>query len=310
MKRMSNYLIGFAIVLCGLAGGPAAYAQATRTWVSGVGDDANPCSRTAPCKTFAGAISKSAVGGEINAIDPGGFGAVTITKSITIDGGGTMAGILNAGTNGVVVSGAGIKVTLRNLVFDGAGTGLTGIKILTASRVSVENCQIFGNNGKGIDDQRIDNNVALHVSDTIIRNNTATGILVRPASGNTNTIDASLHRLIIFGNGGAGVTASTGSNVRLTDSVISGNVNGVYVEEPAGATTLFVADTTVSNNGVGLAVGGGAPVVHLSNTAIVDNDLGVNPGGISIVSYGNNKIHGNAAGNGPYVPAMTLTGMQ
>ena len=64
--------------------GSLAHAQATRTWVSGVGDDANPCSRTAPCKTFAGAISKTAAGGEINVLDPGGFGAVTITKSITI----------------------------------------------------------------------------------------------------------------------------------------------------------------------------------------------------------------------------------
>jgi hypothetical protein len=65
-----------------------ANAQATRTWVSGVGDDANPCSRTAPCKTFAGAISKTAPGGEIDALDPGGFGALTITNAITIDGGG------------------------------------------------------------------------------------------------------------------------------------------------------------------------------------------------------------------------------
>jgi hypothetical protein len=65
-----------------------AQAQATRTWVSGVGDDANPCSRTAPCKTFAGAISKTAPCGEISVLDPGGFGAVTITKSITINGTG------------------------------------------------------------------------------------------------------------------------------------------------------------------------------------------------------------------------------
>src|SRR6476469_6168498 len=81
-----------------------ANAQATRTWVSGVGDDANPCSRTAPCKTFAGAISKTATNGEIDAIDSGGFGAVTITKSITIDGAGVMAGILNAGTTGVIIN--------------------------------------------------------------------------------------------------------------------------------------------------------------------------------------------------------------
>src|SRR5712692_5737967 len=83
---------------------PMAYAQATRTWVSGVGDDANPCSRTAPCKTFAGAISKTATLGEIDALDPGGFGAVTITKSITIDGTAGLAGVLSSGANAIVVS--------------------------------------------------------------------------------------------------------------------------------------------------------------------------------------------------------------
>src|SRR2546426_6768037 len=85
----------FTFAFCSLA-----QAQATRTWVSGVGDDANPCSRTAPCKTFAGAISKTFIGGEIDALDPGGFGAVTITKSITIDGAGTLASILSSGVNG------------------------------------------------------------------------------------------------------------------------------------------------------------------------------------------------------------------
>src|SRR5437588_5021008 len=79
-------------------------AQATRTWVSGVGDDINPCSRTAPCKTFAGAISKTALGGVINAIDSGGFGTVTITKSITIDGSGVLAGMLGAMTNGININ--------------------------------------------------------------------------------------------------------------------------------------------------------------------------------------------------------------
>src|SRR5438309_2453304 len=93
-----------ALVACAL-GSPLAFAQATRTWVSGVGDDANPCSRTAPCKTFAGAISKTAKDGEIDALDPGGFGAVTVTKSITIDGSPTgAAGVLNALTNGVIIN--------------------------------------------------------------------------------------------------------------------------------------------------------------------------------------------------------------
>src|SRR3954467_14955431 len=119
----------------------ALQAQATRTWVSGVGDDANPCSRTAPCKTFAGSISKTAVGGEISVLDPGGFGAVTITKSITIDGGkgAGFGSILAAGINGIIINAAvtGV-VTLRNLSIHGAGTGIVGIRILAAGTVFIE----------------------------------------------------------------------------------------------------------------------------------------------------------------------------
>src|SRR5437764_13873948 len=115
-----------------------AQAQASRTWVSGVGDDANPCSRTAPCKTWAGAISKTAACGEIDALDPGGFGAVTITKSITLDGTGTMASILAAGTNGINVNDSNSgspnthTVTIRGISINGACTGLVGINFTSA----------------------------------------------------------------------------------------------------------------------------------------------------------------------------------
>src|SRR5213596_967627 len=114
-------------------------AQATRTWVSGVGDDANPCSRTAPCKTFAGAISKTANCGEIDALDPGGFGAVTITKSITIDGTGTFAGILASLTTGIIVNATSTDViTIRGLSINGACNGIRGMNILQAKTVNVE----------------------------------------------------------------------------------------------------------------------------------------------------------------------------
>src|SRR6476661_3964160 len=104
MKRIRLTLATMSVFVIVLACSSFAQAQATRTWVSGVGDDANPCSRTAPCKTFAGAISKTATGGEISVLDPGGFGAVTITKAITINGDGTLAGILASGTNGINVA--------------------------------------------------------------------------------------------------------------------------------------------------------------------------------------------------------------
>src|ERR1700716_3396780 len=122
-----------ATILAFCAWSGSAQAQPTRTWVSGVGDDANPCSRTAPCKTFAGAISKTATDGEIDTLDPGGFGAVTITKGITIDGGPTAGGILSASTNGININAAApAVVVIRNLVINGAGTGLKGINIIAA----------------------------------------------------------------------------------------------------------------------------------------------------------------------------------
>src|SRR5277367_1131304 len=172
----------FSLIFAGLlalAATPAS-AQATRTWVSGVGDDANPCSRTAPCKTFAGAISKTSAGGEIDALDPAGFGAITITKAITIDGGGgQVASVLVAGTNGIVISaGATDIVTLRNLSINGlgsAGGSLNGIRFLSGATLHVEHCAIFGFTGNGID---IENNAGgeVTVSDTVSRDNGGSGI--------------------------------------------------------------------------------------------------------------------------------------
>src|SRR5919112_882413 len=117
IRKLAALSAATAFAVMGFAA-PAS-AQATRTWVSGVGDDVNPCSRTAPCKTFAGAISKTARGGIINTLDDGGFGAVTITKSITIDGGSHQSSILASGTNGVIINITDLvndpraKVTLR-----------------------------------------------------------------------------------------------------------------------------------------------------------------------------------------------------
>src|ERR1700688_2979939 len=136
MKTKLAVCILAVLAVLVLASTPA-YAQATRTWVSGVGDDANPCSRTAPCKTFAGAISKTAIGGEIDVLDPGGFGALTITKSITIDGGGgQVASVLVAGTNGFNISAQSTDiVTIKNLRIQGlrcATANCTGSPGLTA----------------------------------------------------------------------------------------------------------------------------------------------------------------------------------
>src|SRR5580765_8703756 len=147
-----------------------AQAQATRTWVSGVGDDANPCSRTAPCKTFAGAISKTAAGGEINCLDSGGFGAVTIIKSMTIDCKGMGAGILGSLTTGIIINGADAVVKIRSLNLNGAGNGINGIRVMAAARVNVEDVVIDGFTQSGI---LVGNSgdVKVVVSNSSIRNN-------------------------------------------------------------------------------------------------------------------------------------------
>ena len=128
----------------------SAFAQATRTWVSGVGDDVNPCSRTAPCKTFAGAISKTATGGIINALDSAGFGTLTITKAITVDATPFMGGMLAGGVAGVIVNAGTADVFLRGLDIEGTGGGTRGIRILAAGRVEIDRCRIAQFTQRGI----------------------------------------------------------------------------------------------------------------------------------------------------------------
>jgi hypothetical protein len=262
-------------------------AQATRTWISGVGDDANPCSRTAPCKTYQGTISKTAANGEINSIDPGGFGGVTITKSITLDGGPFMAGVLVSGTNGVIINAAGAQVTLRNLTIDGLTTGLNGIRILNADAVFVENCQIFGFN-RGISDERAAGE--LSVSNSIIKNNNETnGFLI--AGSTVKTIYDSVQ---IKSGGQFGLWFASGK-VTVRNCVISANSDaGIFSE---GTAEVEVDGGTISQNKFGISNGSGTPAVRVGGATITMNKIGLSIGAGTINSYGNNKIQGNTSGS-------------
>jgi len=167
------------------------HAQATRTWVSGVGDDLNPCSRTAPCKTFAGAIAKTAMGGEISVLDSGGFGTVVISKSITIDGTGVLAGILASGGIGININitdptDKAKSVRLRGLSINGVGTGTHGINVIAANRLVVEDTVIDGFVTTGINVR----DSAVFVKNTSIRNNPGRGIIL--ARGQLGLTDVSL----------------------------------------------------------------------------------------------------------------------
>jgi hypothetical protein len=275
-----------------------AHAQATRTWVSGVGNDANPCSRTAPCKTFAGAISKTAAGGEINVLDPGGFGTLTITKAISIVNDGAIGGVLASLTNGFVIS-AGVNdvVTLRGLDINGVGNGINGIRFLSGKALHVEHCKIYGFTTDGIDFEPNSLGAQLEVSDTEL-SETAIGILVRPAVGGSAKV--ALNRVHLQNNTDGFKADATNGVIQATvkESVATGN-SGVGIRSvTTGQVTAVMVDHTASvNNGTGLSSEGGASsTVRITNTTVTGNGTGLLPsGGGAIVSFHTNNVQGNAS---------------
>jgi hypothetical protein len=273
-KRFSLSFVAVLVLM--LTFSSLAHAQATRTWVSGVGDDANPCSRTAPCKTFAGAISKTATGGEINVLDPGGFGAVTITKSITISSEGFEAGVLVSGTNGIVISATTTSnVVLRGLDIEGLGTGLDGIKVLGGlGSLHVEKCTINnfrGTNGNGIEiaTTTAGATTQVFIKDTIIRNNgqgTGGGVLINPTGG--AIVKASLDNVRLeFNIFGFKVQGST--TAMVNGSVAAGNSAAGFTNAAAPA-VLFLARSVSANNGTFGVVCQGT-TTSLGDTTIVGN---------------------------------------
>jgi hypothetical protein len=153
VKTLSKLVLTLSLAAAAIliASVPEASAQASRTWVSGVGDDVNPCSRTAPCKTFAGAISKTAAGGEINCLDPAGYGAVNITKSISIVCTGTLGSVLVAGTNGIIVNvTANDTVLLDGIELEGLTSGLDGVRVIVSGRTTIRNVTIRNFLGHGV----------------------------------------------------------------------------------------------------------------------------------------------------------------
>jgi hypothetical protein len=300
MKRQT--LTSLLVVLFTLTIGSFAHAQATRTWVSGVGDDANPCSRTAPCKTFAGAISKTARGGIINALDPGGFGAVTITKSITLEGTGTLAHILNASVNGVIINitdpaDLAKVVVLRDLSLHGAGSGINGVRILSANEVYFQNVHIQANAGDGIEVAPSGSLTKVFVQNSKIVDNGGKGIEVIPSGA--GTVQLVVEDSVLSGNTSRGVDVAGNNNSaaiyrsRLTHNVATG------AQVQLTTSTMFIEDSFIAYNGTGVISGitGQTPVTRLSGNMIVGNITDGVTGTGTTVGFSNNTIVGNGGSN-------------
>jgi hypothetical protein len=312
-STLFSILLGTLFVV-GLATAPA-HAQATRTWVSGVGNDANPCSRTAPCKTFAGAISKTAAAGEIDVLDPGGFGTITITKSISIynDGVGE-AGVLASGTNGITINAATTDVVnLRGLTINGLNgvpgspASPNGVQVLTAARVTIENCVIQQfTTGVDIAPATAGSTTNVKIMDTIITNNN-TGLLDKPTSG--AIVNMSIDRVRIDNNNGGGVridgTGGGSSNVAINDGSISLNAGNAVnsVSGSSGNVKVDLARVTLADNGSAAVQAndsaGGTSTVTVGSSVLSNNNSAwsrVNTA--SLLSLGNNQVTG-PAGTGP-----------
>jgi hypothetical protein len=272
MRHITS-LIFAAGLFVPLAVAPA-HAQATRTWVSGVGNDADPCSRTAPCKTFAGAISKTAASGEINCIDSGGFGAVTITKAITISCEGVTAGILaSLGSSGMIINaGSSDSIYLKGLDFEGVGTAFKGINFVAGGSLFVDTCVIRGfgaTNGLGIAFNPA-TNATLTVVNSIVQHN-----------GNAS-------------NGGGIQVSPTGAGIakaNLNNVTVAKNNVGVAAVGTAANTILQIDNSTISANlTIGVVASGGA-TPRIGRSAITNNAGAATSG--TVLSYLDNQINGN-----------------
>lgn len=287
-------------LLASLALAPAAFAQATRTWVSGVGDDANPCSRTAPCATWAGALPKTAAGGEIDALDPGDFGPVTITKAITLSGVGVNAGILASGADAIdVAAGASDQVLLRDINLNGGNEnttpGLNGIKFTSGASLRIEGGEISGFADDGILDQSSPPGSKLIVDGASINDNDGDGLMIAPVgSGSAVLVDDH-----IDDNACAVVAAAFGP---LATTSFTTNCDSSSSGTAATTDSVVLADSTVADNtATGVLANGSSAQEQLTNDLVTGNDTGLetlNSG--KIVENGvDNAVLGNVANGSP-----------
>jgi hypothetical protein len=300
MSRYESVLPSIVLAACVL--GSPAYAQATRTWVSGVGSDSNSCSRTAPCQTFAAAISQTSAGGEINVLDPGGFGSVTITKALSIynDGVGE-AGVLASGANGITIAaGAADVVNLRGLIFNGLNAGSpSGIQIISVGRVSIQNCVIQGF-ATGVSATPSGGTVNVKIQDTTIINN-GSGVNAKPTGG--ATLNMSIDRSRVDNNSGGGVKADgTGGgtvNIALTDSSVSLNASNAVnsVGGASGNTKIDVMRAVIVSNGLAATQSnnsnGGTSTLTIGSSLLSNNGAATNIVATgALLTYQNNQLTG------------------
>jgi len=306
MLRITLSACGAALLALGLIADPA-QAQPMRVFVAAQGSDGNPCTFALPCRTFQHAHDVVAAGGEIDVLDPAGYGTLAINKAISIQGHG-FAGIAAPGNaNGIVINaGAGDRINLRGLLIDGVGSGADGIRFQAGGSLNIQDSLIRNflgafPEGYGI---RFEPSASanLFVSDTVISDNSYKGIGVLADGSGGGAVTVVLDRVEIANNNDRGLLAYAGVGgasvkVSLRDSVVAYNGIGVHAQSLSPPIFVTVSSSGIDNNNQGLLADGATAAIYLTRSTLTGNtttSLGVTTGG-QIWSYSDNAIHGNGS---------------
>jgi hypothetical protein len=273
-------------------------AQPARVFVGALGSDSNPCTFAQPCRTFQHAHDTVAAGGEIDVLDPAGYGILTISKAISIQGHG-FAGIAATGGNTAITINAGPsdKINLRGLLIDGVGTRSDGIVFNSGASLNVQDCLIRNFvGGYGIFFFPTTAAV-LSVSNTIISD---IGYGLSVTNITSAPVTATLDTVGLFNLSGIAVNvdaAGASTNVTIAGSVIANSDIGVFAGGGYAAAVL-IRDSVVSNNSTGLeAFDGGT--IRVTEMVVTGNGTGLLADGGVINSYGDNNIDGNTTDGAP-----------
>jgi hypothetical protein len=286
-----------------LQAAPAFATQIKRTFVSAVGNDSNvstQCQPSAPCRTFAAAYSVTIADGEIDVLDPAGYGTLTITHGFTIQGHGWVAITAQSGDAITINAGANDKINLRGLSLDGAGAGQNGITLISAASLSIQDCLIrnFVSNGVNFMPNA---SSKLSVSNTVISDNGGSGIDIT-VSG-SGTVNGVVDHVEMENNADRGLQVFDGGaatiNVTVNDSVAAHNFVGIATNSPAAAAAVMVRNSTLVNNSFGVTTSGPGATLRLTRSTITGNGTGLGPFGGTLASYGDNNVDGNTTNGAP-----------
>jgi hypothetical protein len=300
----STMVVAAGLALAATLPAVPAQAQAPRTFVSAAGSDSNPCSFAAPCRHFQAAVNATSAGGEVDALDPAGYGPIIISQAVTIEGQGWSYIAPPAGGNGITINAVSGTVAIHGVSLNGVGIAMTvGIEFISGGSLNVQDSVVRNFSVNGISFQPNTSSPSqIYVSNTLVSDNSGQGIIIEPAG--TGTTNGVLDHVKMQNNGAGGLdvfTASQTISVTVSDSVSANNsLHGINALWIGGlGINIMVRSSSITNNANdGLLATGSHAQIWVTRSSITGNAFGVVISNGNVTTYNDNNIVGNAQGNG------------